>query len=769
MANKVIHRAIKVKKLPNKRKTTVGEKLLYLLAVLSGLGTLAVLFGAIAIIVVFTVFSSTLPSPTRLTHRNIAQSTKIYDRNDTLLYSVYDEKNRTLVKIDEVSPYVLQATLAAEDADFYKHEGIDPFGIARSIYKTALGKGKQGGSTITQQVAKNALLTSERTVKRKIKDMVLALQIEKAYSKDEILQMYVNEVPYGGATWGIEAASKTYFNKKAKDLTLAEAALLAGLPQAPTRYSPFNNPDVAKERQKHVLWLMRNRGWIDRDGQHKYLSEEEYQQALNEPLTYAKFRGTIRAPHFVMYVLAQLREKYGNDMVDNGGLIVKTSLDLPLQEEYQKYIADEVANADKKKYGFTNAGLVALDPKTGQILAMVGSKDYFADDIDGQFNVTTGLRQPGSTLKPITYLTGFTKGYTASTVLFDVPTEFKTGSAGQKPYKPKNYGGWGFRGPLQVRYALQNSVNVTAVKMLDLVGIQNMVNLANDLGVKSLKYDPSKIGLSITLGGGEVRLLDLVHGYASLAAKGQYRDLVPILEVKTSDGKVLDKQYNNDGRQVVDNKLVWILTNVLSDNQARAAAFGTRSQLYIPNNKVAVKTGTSNDLKDNWTVGFTPDIAIGVWVGNNDGKPMNSRVTSGLTGASTIWNKAMTSWVKEHPNKEFPRPDGIVDEWVGSLSGMVPYEDKEERRIEYFVKGTEPKAKSPWFKRVKVCKHGKIKDKLYIEYKAQKEEWQPYLESWIKNKYKDDEDQLYKYMGPDYEKEHNPDKFDLDDCEDDDD
>ncbi len=768
MSNRVIHRAIKVKKAPKKRKTTFGEKILYVLAVLSGFGTLAVLIGSVSLIIIFTVFSSTLPSPTRLTHRDIAQSTKIYDRNDTLLYSVYDEKNRTLVKIDEVSPYVLQATLAAEDAEFYKHEGIDPLGIARSVFITLTRQGKQGGSTITQQVAKNALLTSERTIKRKIKDMVLALQIEKAYTKDEILQMYINEVPYGGATWGIEAAAKTYFNKSAKDLTLAEAALLAGLPQAPTRYSPFNNPDAAKARQKHVLWLMRNRGWIDRDGQHKYLSEEEYQNALNEPLTYAKFRGTIKAPHFVMYVLSILREKFGNDMVDNGGLSVKTSLDLPLQEEYQKYVADEVNNAQTKKYGFTNAGLVAIDPQTGQILAMVGSKDYFADDIDGQFNVTTGLRQPGSTLKPITYLTGFTKGYTASTVLFDVPTEFPTGP-NQKPYKPKNYGGWGFRGPLQVRYALQNSVNVTAVKMLDLVGIQNMVNLANDLGIESLKYDPAKIGLSITLGGGEVKLLDLVHGYASLAAGGKYRDLSPVLEVKTSDNKVLYKQYNNDGRQVVDNKLVWILTNILSDNQARAAAFGTRSQLYIPKNKVAVKTGTSNDLKDNWTVGFTKDIAIGVWVGNNDGTAMNSRVTSGLTGASTIWNKAMTSWVEKHPNKEFPRPDGIVDEWVGKLSGMVPYEDKEERRIEYFVKGTEPKAKSPWFKRVKVCKDGKIKDKLYIEYKAQKEEWQPYLEAWIENKYKDDKDELYKYMGPDYEKEHNPDRFDLDNCDDDDD
>jgi len=751
---------------PKKRSTNKTEKLLYVLAVLSGLGTLMAIVFAITTIFVFTAFSSTLPSPTQLTNRAIEQSTKIYDRNGELLYSVYETKDRTLVTIDEVSPHLLSATLATEDADFYIHEGIDPLGIARSVYVTLSGQGKQGGSTLTQQVAKNALLTSERTVSRKIKDMVLALQIEKSYTKDEILQMYINEVPYGGTTWGVEAAAKTYFNKSARDLTLAEAALLAGLPQAPTRYSPFTDPEAARNRQKYVLWLMKERGWVDQNGDQQYLSEDEYNQAINETLEYAKLRGTIRAPHFVMYVLQLMRERYGDELVDTGGLEVITSLDINIQDQFQQIVTEEVDKAER--YGFTNAGLVAIDPQTGQIIAMVGSKDYFSDDIDGQFNVALGLRQPGSALKPITYLTGLTQGYTASTVLYDVYTKYDQGP-GQEPYDPQNYGGWGFRGPLQIRYALANSVNTTAVKMLDLVGIQNMVNLANDLGVHSLYYDPSKHGLALTLGGGEVRLLDLTHGFASLGAGGVYRDVAPITEVTDYQGNVIDRPVASTGKQVVDKRLVWILSDILSDNSARSAAFGSRSQLYIPGHKVAVKTGTSNDLKDNWTVGFTDDIAIGVWVGNNDGTPMNANVSSGLTGASTIWNKAINLWLVDNPHEEFARPDGIVDEWVGTLSGMIPYEDKEERRVEYFAEGTQPKAKSNIFQRVKVCDDGDIEDKTYIVYTAQKEEWQPFVESWIEDKYKDDEDALFMYMGPEYEEEKKPDKFDLDDCEDDDD
>lgn len=748
-------------------KTVKGQsKVLYIIAFLSGLGLLGTILLAITTIFVFTAFSSTLPSPTKLTNRQVEESTKIFDKNGVLLYSVFQDKDRTLVKLGDVTPYLLNATLAAEDADFYLHEGIDPLGIARSIYVTMTGQGKQGGSTLTQQVAKNALLSSERTIARKIKDVVLALQIEKNYSKDEILQMYINEVPYGGTTWGAEAASKGIFGVSATDLTLAQAALIAGLPQRPTYYSPFNDPEIAKNRQKYVLKLMHERGWVDRDGVHRKISDEEYKQALDEPLVFSSLESSIRAPHFVMYVLKLLREKYGDEIVDSGGLKVKTSLDISLQEEYQSIVKDEVTKAIG--LNLSNAGLIAIEPKTRQILAMIGSIDYFSSDISGQFNVTTGRRQPGSSLKPFTYLTGLIQGYTASTLLYDVYTEFPIkDDPSQKAYKPQNYGGWGFRGPIQLRYALANSVNTTAVKMLDLVGIPNMVKLANDLGIKSLEYNPTKIGLSIALGGGEVSLIDLTNGYASLADGGYAKDPVAILEVTDSNGKVLEKDVSFTGRQVADPRAVWVLTDILSDNNARTPAFGGRSRLYIPgNNKVAVKTGTSNDLKDNWTLGFTPDITVGVWVGNNDGKPMNARLASGLTGAAPIWHRAITYYLKDHPNPEFPKPEGVVDAWVGSLSGMVQYEDKEDRRIEYFVQGTEPKSKSDIFQRVKICDDGRIKDKLYVVYTAEKPEWQKWVDSWIENKYKDDSDSLYTYKGPSYEKDKEPERFDLENCED---
>ena len=749
-----------------KRFVNGQSKFLYIIAVLSGLGLMGTILGAITTIFVFTAFSSTLPSPTKLTNRQVQESTQIFDRNGILLYSVFQDKDRTLAKLGNITPYLINATLAAEDADFYLHSGIDPLGIARSFLVTLTGRGKQGGSTLTQQVAKNALLTSERTLSRKIKDVVLALQIEKNYTKDEILQMYLNEVPYGGTTWGAQAASKTIFGISASSLTLAQAALIAGLPQRPTYYSPFNDPEIAKNRQRYVLKLMHERGWVDRDGTSRKLTDEEYNQALEEPLIYATVDTSIKAPHFVMYVLKLLRFKYGDATVDGGGLKVTTSIDIKLQDEFQAIVKEEVLKSPKLE--FSNAGLVALEPKSRNILAMVGSIDYFSKEIDGQFNVTTGRRQPGSSLKPFTYLTGLLQGYTASSLMYDVYTEFPIkDDPSQKPYTPQNYGGWGFRGPIQVRYALANSVNLTAVKMLDLVGIPNMVKLANDLGIKSLEYNPTKIGLSIALGGGTVSLLDITNGYSSLADTGYAKDPVAILEIVDTNGKVLEKDVDFAGRQVADPRAVWIITDILSDNNARTAAFGPRSQLYIPgNNKVAVKTGTSNDLKDNWTVGFTPDITIGVWVGNNDGTAMNIRLASGLTGAAPIWNHAITSFLKDHPNPEFPKPEGVEDVWVGTLSGMVQYEDKEDRRMEYFIQGTEPKSKSEIFQRVKICDDGKIEDKVYTVYTAEKPDWQKYVDAWIDNTYKDDEDVRYSYRDPKYEKEKNSDKFDLDNCED---
>lgn len=760
--HQIINRAVNVNLNKPKKNSDKTEKVLYLLAVLSGIGLVGTIFACIVGVFVFISFSSFLPSPSKLTNRQIQQSTKIYAKDGELLYSVYQDKNRTLVKIEDISPFLLSATLSAEDAEFYEHKGFDILGTLRGVLNTLRGQ-KQGGSTLTQQVAKNALLTQERTVTRKLKEIVLSMQIEKAYKKDEILQIYLNEIPYGGTAYGIEAAAKTYFNKSSKDLTLAEAALLAGLPQSPTRYNPFTNPKSAKDRQRYVLKLMHERGWISKENKRMKISDDEYNTALAQALDYNQIKGSIRAPHFVFYVLDLLTQRYGEDMVQNGGLQVYTTLDLKMQDEYQTIVSEEVAKAKSLSVG--NAGLVALEPKTRFIRAMVGSKDYFAKDFEGKYNIATAMRQPGSTLKPITYLTGFTKGFNGASVLYDVSTEFPIkDDPSQKPYAPGNYGGWGFRGPIQVRFALANSVNVPAVKMLDLVGIPNMVKLAQDLGIKSLNYDPRKHGLAITLGGVEVKLLDLTNGFASLADSGKYKDLTAISEVKDSKGKILEKYNDFGAREIVDSKLVWLLTDILSDNNARSLAFGTNSQLYIKNNKVAVKTGTSNDLKDNWTVGFTPDITIGVWVGNNDGKPMNNRLASGLTGAAPIWNRAINYFLKDHPNKEFVRPEGIKEEWIGTLSGMIPYEDKEDKRLEYFIEGSEPKSKSPIFQKVQVCDDGDVEERLFIVLKAEKPEWQKYLDNWLDDKYKDDDDARKKYRDPEKLKEDDPDMFDVENC-----
>jgi|688.fasta_scaffold00913_23 penicillin-binding protein 1C len=742
---------------------TFKQRILYYIALLSGIGLLGTIIGCISLIFVFTAFSSTLPSPRELTNREIAQSTKVYDRNGQLLYSVFGDKDRTLVEFHNVSPHLLNATLAIEDADFYEHSGIDTLGLLRGILITATGQGKQGGSTLTQQVAKNALLTTDRTLTRKIKDIVLALQIENSYTKDEILQMYLNEVPYGGTIWGAEAASKSYFGKKAADLSLAEAALIAGLPQRPTYYSPFVDPDAAKNRQLRVLKMMYESGWIDKNGNRQHITEEEYNWAKDEPLVYASNKSIINAPHFVMYILNDvLPSRYSEDAIQKGGLNITTTLDLNLQKELEKIAAEEVKKAEN--LDLTNAAVVAIDPNTRDIVGMVGSVDYYSKEIDGQFNAATGYRQPGSTLKPITYLTGLTQGYTASSVIYDVYTEFKT-DENSESYKPRNYGGWGFHGPIQIRYALANSVNVTAVKMLDLVGTETMVKLANDLGL-NFKYNPQKHGLAITLGGGEVRLLDLVNTYSSLADGGKYKDINPILEIKDGAGNLLEKKVVSDGKQVVDSGLAWIISDIMSDNNARSMAFGTGSQLNIKGNKVAVKTGTSNDLKDNWTVGFTRDIAIGVWVGNNKGQPMNSRLASGLTGAAPIWNRSMTYYLKDHPHSEFSKPENVMDLWIGSTSGMLQTEDEEDRRVEYFLKGTEPTAKSDMFRRVKICDDGKLEDRTYTVYEAEKPDWQSFVNAWVRETYKDDESQLYRHLDPKYDKEERGgDKFDTDNCE----
>ncbi len=651
-----------------------------------GIASSALFFSLIGLIVLtifsFIVFAKDLPSPTKLTTRDASLSTKIYDRNDKLLYDIYGEKNRALVNWKELPPYVKDATIAIEDKDFYKHQGFSFTGILRAVFRILTLQGLEGGSTITQQVVKNTLLSPERTLTRKIKEFILALQVERKYTKDEILQIYLNEVPYGGTAWGIEAASQTYFGKDAKDLSLTEAVILAGLPQSPTYYSPFGtNPKAYASRAGDVVRRMEEDGILTKDQEKK----------LKEEISNVKFSSNsqgIRAPHFVFYVKDLLVEKYGEKFVEQGGLRVKTSLDLELQDKVQNIVTEEVNKLDEFRVG--NGAAVVMDPKNGEILSMVGSKDYFAKDYDGQVNVTLSQRQPGSALKPFAYATAFKAGYSPAFVLMDVPTEFP-GGVGQPPYKPVNYDGK-YRGPQQVRFALGNSLNIPAVKMLALVGVKNMLRTAYEAGVRSLEPSDDNLkrfGLAISLGGGEVRLLELVNGFATFANEGVFQEPVSILKVEDKGGKTIDEYKEKKGKQVIDKGVAFIVSHILSDNNARSAVFGTNSLLNVSGRTVAVKTGTTDDKRDNWAIGYTPSVAVGVWVGNNDNSPMNPQIASGVTGATPIWNKAIVAALLGKGNEGFNKPDDVTALEVDAFGGGLPCRDL-PKRSEYFTKGTEP-------------------------------------------------------------------------------
>lgn len=679
---------------------------------LSNLST-SLLVGVVAFLIItmgtIVFFATQIPSPQDLTNRSIAQATKIYDRDDELLYDIYEDQNRTPVKFEEIPEVVKKATISIEDKDFYKHGGFDVWGITRSFFKLIVNRRIEGGgSTLTQQLVKNALLTADQSLVRKIKELILAIQVERAYTKDQILEMYLNEIPYGGTAYGIEAASNLYFGKHAKDLNLAEAALLAGLPQSPSVYSPYGaKPELSRVRQKEVLRRMVEDG---------YISEKEADAAEKEQLIYRTAQNEVgfKAPHFVLYVKAKLIEQFGDRLVEQGGLRVTTSLNYKLQEEAQKIVKDEVEKLKTAKVG--NAATVVLDAKTDQILAMVGSKDYFADSepegcIEGDscvfepnVNVTTSGRQPGSATKPITYAKGLEEGYTANFTLMDVKTEFPGGAA-LPSYIPVNYDGQ-FRGPSQIRYALGNSLNIPAVKMLALVGVKDVMELGYRMGLST--WEPteeniSSVGLSLTLGGREVRLLDLTSSFAVFANKGEQLDPVSILKVTDSKGKVLYEYKETKGRGVLDPGIAYIISDILADNGARTAAFGSNSILNIPGKTVAVKTGTTDEKKDNWAVGYTPSIVVGVWVGNNDNTVMSPSVASGVTGASPIWNKIMQAALKGKPNEPFEKPGNVNQVEVDGLLTGQPHGGSPTRR-EYFVSGTEPKSQSGAYQNLKVCR-----------------------------------------------------------------
>lgn len=610
-----------------------------------GIGILLIIIGGVA---TFGWVSRDLPDPDKIIDRSLAQSTKIYASDETtLLYKIHGDEQRTLVQIDDIPEVMKQATIAIEDRDFYRHQGFDLGGIIKASCHEIFGSlgglcPQRGGSTITQQFVKNAILTTERSYTRKAKELILAYQLEKKFTKDQILQLYFNEIPFGSTRYGVEAAAQSFFGKSVRDVTLAEAAFLASIPNRPTYYSPYgNNTDALSFRIHLVLDQMVRQGYITQE-QADEAKQVNLLEQLRPPYE------NITAPHFVMWVREQLAEKYGERVVEQGGLTVITTLDIDKQKAAEEAIAKH-ADRNATRYGASNAALVSIDTKTGKILAMVGSKNYFDDSIDGQVNVALRPRQPGSSFKPLVYATAFSQGYTADTILFDLVTRFKTDGA---DYEPRNYD-LGERGPVTMRQALAGSLNIPAVKTLYLAGIDTVLDNAQALGYTTFG-DRSRFGLSLVLGGGEVTLLEHTAAFATFAREGMYHPPTGILRVEDANGKILE-QFEEREERVFDEKALRLLNNILSDDAARAYVFGSGSALTLPGRPVAAKTGTTNDYRDAWALGYTPSYATGVWVGNNDYSEMN-RGAAGAVVAAPIWHDYMVRAVGG-PVEPFKEPD----------------------------------------------------------------------------------------------------------------
>lgn len=598
--------------------------------------------------------------------RKISSSTKIYDRTgETVLYDLNTDVKRITIPLTEMAEAVKVATIAVEDAEFYQHNGIRISSIIRAfIANLTPGGYTQGGSTITQQVVKLTLLTGERSIVRKVHEWFLALKLEQRYSKDEILELYLNSAPYGGTLYGVEAASRSFFGKSAKELSLPEAAYLAALPQSPTYYSPYgNHKDALEERKNFVLERMKSLGYID---------EETYADARNADVVFKpQTNSAIIAPHFVFYVREYLERTYGANVVDQG-LSVITTLDTELQAKAEEIVARR-AYENAKKYNATNAALIALDPKTGQILSMVGSRNYFDPDIDGNYNATIALRQPGSSFKPVVYAAALSKGYTRDTVIWDVPTQFSTACAPSDVYNneypcyaPGNYDDkW--RGPMTFTTALAQSINIPAVKVLYLAGIQNVIDLARRAGISSLgKAD--EYGLSLALGAADMRPLELTNVFAMFANQGVYHETASILRIENKDGAVLE-EYKNKRTPVLDPMVANDLTSMLSNNQARLPSYRVDNPLTFPGYDVAAKTGTTNDYRDAWTIGYTPFIAVGVWAGNNDNSPMVKEIAGYIV--APLWHEFMQVALEKFEREYFPEPSTLPDGIPGVLRGEV--------------------------------------------------------------------------------------------------
>lgn len=672
-------------------------------------------FGVIAAIILtfflFIWYSRDLPTPGKLSANNLTESTKIYDRNGVVLYDVFsNDQNRTYVELPEIPKTLQQATIAIEDKDFYTNPGFSVWGYLRNVLNLLTFRRVGGGSTLTQQLVKNTLLSSERTVGRKIKEFILAIQVDRTYKKDQILELYLNVAPYGGTAVGVEAASERYFGKKVKDLNLVEAAILAGMPQLPSYYSPYGQyPKAYVNRTRDVLRRMREDEYITR-------KQELDSVAKLDKVEFVKKSQSIKAPHFSFYVKDLLVKQFGEKMVEQGGLRVTTTLDYKLEEKAETIVQEEVEAAKSLKVG--NGASMVVNPKNGEILAMVGSRDFFSGTEDatkiktetkeeekfgGQFNVAVqGLRQPGSSIKPITYATALEKGYTASSLIMDTKTVFP--NQGGKDYAPVNYDGK-YHGPVQMRFALGSSLNISAVKILAQVGIKSMLTTAYNMGLTTLAPTDENIkrfGLSITLGGGEVRMLEMGSAYSAFANGGYKVDSVAILKVTDRKGKILYENKTAGKRRVISEEVAFIISHMLIDNNARLLTFGENSYLNIRGREIAVKTGTTDDKRDNWTIGWTPSVLVVTWVGNNDNSPMGN-VASGVTGAAPIWRRIILEALKGKPSEDFVQPSKVTAVTIDAFGGGLPMDGK-PTRAEYFIKGTEPQAPSPIYKTMKVSK-----------------------------------------------------------------
>ena len=604
------------------------------------------LAGCLTLAALIIWYSRGLPNPNQLIDREVAQSTKIYDRSgEHILYEIHGSEKRTLVSLEQIPDNVKHATIAIEDKNFYKHGGISIWAMFRTMVTNVIYNRSAGGSTLTQQLVKNAILTNEKSIPRKIKEIILAQRIEKKFSKDEILQMYLNEIPYGSNAYGVEAASQKYFGKKISEVSLAEAATLAALPQAPSRYSPYgSHKDLLLGRKDYVLEVMTEQG---------YISEEERDQAKKEEIKFQKPEANITAPHFVMHIKDILAEKYGEKVMEQGGLKVYTTLDYDKQKAAEEIVSEKTKNYPEK-YNANNASLVAIDPKTGEVLVMVGSRDYFDNSIDGQVNIATSLRQPGSSLKPLVYATLFEKGYTPDTVLYDVNTNFSNDPG--KPYEPKNYN-LQENGPVSIRKALAGSLNIAAVKALYLADVKTVTKNAADLGYTTLN-NPDRYGLSLVLGGGEVKLLEHTNAYSAFATEGKVSEILTILKIEDKDGKILEENKIKTRDTVISPQTARMINSILSDNAARSFVFSASNYLNLGERPAAAKTGTTNDFHDAWTIGYTPSLVAGVWVGNND----NAKMKAGSDGsilAAPIWHDFMKVALKDY-----------------SVENFTPYENK---------------------------------------------------------------------------------------------